>query len=126
GQTFVYLVSPVTMVLALAGTFFLVRLVVPSFYALLGTIILATSPVTLWSVNNPNSHAATLACVVWGMYLLVRWWQTGGVWRARGAGFLLGYAVTIRYTEGLLILPLMMVAIDRLLSAWTLRDRKST
>ena len=50
------------------------------------------------------SHGPALFFVTWGMYLLVRWWQTGSVWRGILAGFLLGYAVTIRYTEGLLAL----------------------
>src|SRR5690606_17935688 len=81
------------------------------FYAVLGAILLGSSPVTLYLATNPNSHASTLACVVWGMVLLLRWWRCGGLWTARGAGWLLGYAATIRYTEGLLILPLALVAI---------------
>jgi hypothetical protein len=46
--------------------------------------------------------------VTWGMYLLISWWQDGGTIRAAGAGFLIGYAATIRYTEGMLILPVVV------------------
>ncbi len=111
GVAMAHAVSPVCMALAVLGTFFLLRQVVPGFYAVLGAILLASSPVTLQLTNNPNSHASTLMCVVWGMVLLLRWWRCGGLWTARGAGLLLGYAATIRYTEGLLILPLLLVAI---------------
>ena len=36
------------------------------------------------------------------MYFLLRWWQTASILRGMLAGLFLGYAVTIRYTEGLL------------------------
>ncbi len=122
GVAWAHLVSPVCTALSLVGCFFLIRLVVPSFYAFLGAIVLITSPVTLWSVNNPNSHASTLACVVWGMYLLVRWWQVGGLWRARGAGLLIGYAATIRYTEGLLVLPVLLVVLFKVFPTFLRRS----
>lgn len=105
-----YLVNPFCMTLALVAVYLLVRLACGSFGALLGMLAVACSPVTMSLTNNPNSHAATLCCVAWGMYLLIRWWMAGGVWRAVGAGFLLGYALTIRYTEGLLVLPVLLVA----------------
>lgn len=114
GVDLIYLLSPVCLTLALLGCFFLIRLAVPSFYALLGMVTLSTSPVMLWCLNNPNSHASTLVCVVWGMFLLIRWWQTGGLARARGAGLLIGYAATIRYTEGLLVLPLLLVVATKI------------
>lgn len=110
----VYLVNPLAMTLAVVGTFLLVRAVAGSFAALLATIVLATSPVTMGLTTNPNSHATTLACVVWGMYLLIRWWESQGLWRAMGAGLLLGFAATIRYTEGALILPVVLVILFNL------------
>ena len=61
--------------------------------------------------DNPNSHASCVAFVVWGMFLLVRWWQTGSIWRGALAGFLLGYACLIRYSEGLLILPILVATL---------------
>ena len=118
GPWLTYWISPVCMTLAMAGTFGLIRAIAGSFAALLGTIALAVSPVTLLLSTNPNSHASTLFCVTWGMYFLVRWWQSGGAWRASLAGLLVGYATTIRYTEALLVLPLLLVVIFRLSSQW--------
>jgi hypothetical protein len=113
GVELAYLVCPVCTMLGLVATFQLVRLVAGSFGALLAMIAVACSPVTLELANNSNSHASSLFCVTWGMFLLIRWWQSGGAARACLAGFLLGYAVTIRYTEGLLLLPLILAALLR-------------
>jgi hypothetical protein len=111
GVPLTFLVNPVAIALALAATFWLLRLAIGSFAAMLGTLIVASSAVTLELTNNPNSHAVALCLVTWGMYLLMRWWQSNGLWRAIGAGLLIGSAVTIRYTEGLVILPLVIVAL---------------
>src|SRR4051812_48615192 len=64
------------MLLALVGTYLLMRQVVSVFPAILGMIIVAASPVALGLTNNPNSHATTLCAAVWGMYFLFRWWET--------------------------------------------------
>jgi 4-amino-4-deoxy-L-arabinose transferase-like glycosyltransferase len=97
--------------LALLGIFLLGRAIAGSFAGILAVLIVGSSPVTLALANNPNSHAAALCFVTWGMYLLLGWWQGGGIWRAVLAGVLLGFAATIRYTEGLLVLPLALAAI---------------
>ena len=82
--------------------------------ALAITVLVATSPVALSLVNNPNSHAVTLLLVIWGMYLAVRWWLMGGIGTALLSGLLVGSAVSIRYTEGMLLLPLAFVVLFRL------------
>lgn len=120
GAGMAYLVSPICMALAVVGVFFLVRWLAGEAMGFLGAVVFATSPVTLALWNNPNSHASSVCLVVWGMYLLMRWHEAGGAWRAIGAGLLLGCAVTIRYTEGLLILPVMFLTINRALA----RDQK--
>jgi hypothetical protein len=104
-------VNPVAMALALVATFLILRRVAGSFAAVLGLLIVATSPVCIGLTDNPNSHATALCCVAWGMWLLLRWWEAYGLWRAIGAGLLIGSAVTIRYTEGLLLLPVALVAV---------------
>lgn len=114
GPAAAYFISPVCMTLALAGAFLLVRQVAGSFAGILGMLILATSPVTLGLTNNPNSHAAALCCATWGVYLLMRWWERGTFRRAALAGALLGAAATLRYTEALLGLPLLLVALFNL------------
>jgi hypothetical protein len=111
GVSLAFMVNPVAMTLGIVATFLLVRLAAGSFAGLLAAIIMATSPVTLGLTNNPNSHATAICCVAWGMYLLLRWWQSNGLARAIGAGLLLGTAVTIRYTEGLVVLPLVLAAL---------------
>jgi hypothetical protein len=106
-----YGVSPVAMSLAVLGSYLLARRFAGSFGGLLTAVVFATSPVTLQLAINPNSHAAAVCCVVWGMYFLIGWWQFRGMLRAIAAGFLLGYAGTIRYSEGTLILPIVLVAL---------------
>jgi hypothetical protein len=86
--------------------FFLARPIVGSFYALLAMIVLGMGPTTLWLSIIPNSHAPALCFVVWGMFFLLRWMQSERWWIGAIAGLLLGYAVTIRYSEALLLFPL--------------------
>jgi 4-amino-4-deoxy-L-arabinose transferase-like glycosyltransferase len=106
-----YMVSPACTVLAVLATFFFARRLAGSFAGVLAMLLMGFCPVTLVLANNPNSHAPALAFVCWGMLMLLLWWQKGGWWRGALAGVLLGYAVTIRYTEGLLLLPLAVVAL---------------
>ena len=72
---------------------------------------LAGSQLLLQLADNPNSHAAALAFVVWGFVALLAWWRGGFFLWGIAAGFLLGYAFTIRYTEGLLGLPLGLACV---------------
>ena len=114
GVAAAFAVSPLCTVAATLGMFFLARLAAGSFSAICAAILLACSQVTMLLANNPNSHASCLAFIVWGMYLLVRWWQSGKLWIGILAGFLLGYAALIRYSEGLLVLPIAVAAMFRL------------
>ncbi len=75
GPVLTYFISPVSMTLAVAAVFLLVRRVAGSFLGLVGMIAFALSPGIRAFVNNPNSHAPTLVCVTMGMYLLLRWWH---------------------------------------------------
>lgn len=108
-----YAINPIATALGLVGTFYLARRLVSGFLALLAMTLLAVSPVTLGLATVPNSHATTLMCVAWGMAFLIAWYQEDR-WafqqtiRALAAGLLLGYALTIRYTEGLLLLPMLL------------------
>ncbi|HUO07039.1 MAG TPA: glycosyltransferase family 39 protein [Phycisphaerae bacterium] len=117
GVTLAFAISPLSAVLAVLGMFYLARQVAGTFAALMAAVLLGSSQLMLALANNPNSHASCLACVVWGMFLLVRWWQTGSIWRGALAGFLLGYACLIRYSEGLLVLPIAVATLHRL--RWT-------
>ena len=69
-------VSPVFAVAAVVGMFFLARAVAELFAAILAAICLATCE-TMWLLADvANSHASCVAFVVWGVYVLLRWWQT--------------------------------------------------
>ena len=114
GVRMAYWISPAAMALALAGLFLLIRQVAGSFAGLLGVIALAASPAVLLLTNSPNSHAATLCAATWGMLALLSWWRRPAFPRAALAGLLLGAAATFRYTEGLLLLPLALVALFNL------------
>jgi hypothetical protein len=126
GPLLVYWINPIAMTLAVAATFLLVRLVARSFWAFCAAVVFALSPIIMGHATNPNSHATATCFATWGMYLLMRWWMTTanegtsmkgpsqrhecGAWKlALWAGLFLGYTATIRYTEGLLVLPLLIV-----------------
>lgn len=119
GPTLAHLVAPVCATLAVLAIFFLARAVAGSFAGLLAQLLLATNPI-LWAMtNNPWSHAPSLAFATAGMLLLLAWWRderTGWKTTATGiaAGFLLGYALTVRYTDGLLLLPMALAMVCRL------------
>ena len=129
GSTLCLWVSPVCMSLAVLGCFGLGRMLGGSFAGVMAALVFAASPVTLGLSTSPNSHASAVCCVAWGMLFLCWWWRSGGWIKGLLAGLLVGYAATIRYTEGLLVLPLVYVAIERAMPGllpwnWTgLRDR---
>ncbi|HRK29943.1 MAG TPA: glycosyltransferase family 39 protein [Tepidisphaeraceae bacterium] len=106
-----YKVSPICTTAAALGVFFILRLIANSFAGVMGMISFSTLSVVLVLMNNPYSHASDMAFVTWGIYALLKWWQHGRWWRGSLAGLLLGYAATIRYTEGLLVLPIIAVVI---------------
>src|SRR3954468_4541973 len=123
GKIWTFYVNPVTMTLSLAAMFLLLRTVAGSFLALLRTMMLGCSQVVLSYANQPLSHGPAMFAVTWGMYFLLSWWQKGSLWRGVCAGLLLGYAVTTRYTAGLLVIPvaaamIAMVSYDRSTIRW--------
>jgi 4-amino-4-deoxy-L-arabinose transferase-like glycosyltransferase len=109
-----YLVNPLLMTLALLGAFLLVREAAGSFAGLLGMLAMAASPALLAETNDPDSHASCVFFTTWGMFLLLRWWRAGRPVHAALAGLLLGLSAITRYTEGLLLLPMALVALFQL------------
>lgn len=110
GWSAMYLVNPICTALACLVAYFLFRQVVSPFMALLGMLWLACNPLVLFYANDANSHSTTLMCVVVGFWGLLSWMRTGKVWRAWIGGLALGYACTIRYSEFLLVLPVLFAA----------------
>jgi 4-amino-4-deoxy-L-arabinose transferase-like glycosyltransferase len=107
GREATYLVSALAASASVFAMFLLARSIGGTFCGLLGMILLAANPVLLELMAVPMSHAVDLCLVLFGMWALIRWLSTGNSWRAAAAGLMLGVAVTIRYTEGLLVLPLL-------------------
>ncbi|MGN6724640.1 MAG: ArnT family glycosyltransferase [Tepidisphaeraceae bacterium] len=112
GVAYAHLVSPVCTGVAVLGMYFIARQFVGVYAALLAMLVLAFSQITLLLADNPNSHASCLAFGVWGVFFLLRFWSTATLWRGLLGGFLIGYAATIRYTDGLLVLLIGMVAMS--------------
>jgi hypothetical protein len=104
-------VSPLLAALGVLGTFFLFRPIVGSCAATGGMILVATSPPTFFFANLPNSHACAFCVAVWGVHCLLQWWRSDLLWQGIAAGLLLGFNVTVRYTEGLLLIPIILVAL---------------
>lgn len=113
----VYAVDPLAALAGFIGSYLLARRLLGSPGALVVVLLLASSVATHILGQNVKSHALSACLVVWGMYLAMRWLDHGRWRSALGAGFLLGTAVTIRYSEGLLLLPLLWVAAMRLRDA---------
>ncbi len=103
--------SPVCATLSILGMFLLTRLLAGSFLALLAALALATNSTMLHLALVPSSHAPAICFALWGMLCLISWWKSGKIWIGIAAGLLLGYTVTIRYSEGLLLAPLGIAAI---------------
>lgn len=106
GHDVAHLISPVSAALATLGMFAFVRRLAGGFLGLVSMIALGASNVMLILAINPNSHALGTCLTVWSFYLMVRWLETGTLWRGVACAFLLGYAYLVRYTEGLQAVPL--------------------
>jgi hypothetical protein len=120
GPVLVYWVSPLAMAIAVWMTFWLGRRLAGSIAGLVAMLLFATSPATLALTTNPNSHATAVCFVVSGMFFLLQWCRRGKAWRAFSAGLLLGCAVTVRYSEGTLLLAMAVAAVMKLME-----DRRS-
>lgn len=114
GTRLAFLVSPIGAAASVLGMYLLARQFASPFSSICAALVMGFSQSALTLANFANSHASCLAFVVWGLFLLMRFWQTGSVWRGVLAGFSLGYAVTIRYTEGLLAIPVALVMLSML------------
>jgi hypothetical protein len=110
---FALAVSPAMTVAAFIGMFLLGRAIAGSFAGLLGAILLGMNRLTIELAVDAKSHATDMCFIIWGMYFLVRWWQTRGTWRGVIAGLLLGFTPSMRYSEVLLALPIAIACFSR-------------
>lgn len=118
GVRYAFLVSPIGTALAMLGVFFIARRFATVFASLVAMILFGCCQTGLMLANNPNSHGSCVGVVTWGIYFLICHWQSGSIWRGLLAGLLLGFAVTIRYTEGALGLVIALVALSIVRPKW--------
>jgi hypothetical protein len=116
GQLGAFLVNPILGCVALAGALALAWELAGKWAAILLGFLLALHPLMVCYSTSALSHMTDLACVVWGLWFLWRWGERGGPAWALGAGLLLGYAVSIRYTEAVLALVVLWVTWNRIIA----------
>jgi hypothetical protein len=108
GSKAVYLVNPICMAGACAFSFLLFRAFLSEFTSLCAVLWLSWNPLVLFYANDANSHASTLLCTIIGCWGLISWLGGSARWRGVLGGVCLGYAATIRYSELLLVLPVLL------------------
>ena len=114
GQLGAFLVNPILGCVALIGAMALARELAGKWAAILLGFLLALHPLLVCYSTSALSHISDLACVVWGLWCLWRWGRHGGAGWAAAAGLLLGYAVSIRYTEAVMALVVLWVMLNRI------------
>jgi hypothetical protein len=124
GPSAVFLVNPILAALAVLGTYFLGRAMISSFAGALAAILLATNPLHAYFGLSAASHSGSICFAVWGMFFLWRWTQSGGKGNALLTGALSAYASTVRYTDGLLLLPIAGMVLWRFFKAETSTDQR--
>ena len=125
GPSAVFLVNPILAALAVLGTFFLGRAMISAFAGALAAILLATNPLHAYFGLSSLSHSGSICFAVWGMFFLWRWTQAGGKGNAVLTGALSAYASTVRYTDGLLLLPIAGMALWRFFAMETPAEQQS-
>ncbi len=112
-----FVVNPVMTLVALVGAFFLARLFLDDLFALVVMLLMGTHPSVLHYGVAAMSHASDLACATWCFYFAWAWYRKPAAYKLALAGALAGYAVSIRYSDALLALPLIYVVVLRFLEA---------
>ncbi|MEW6356156.1 MAG: glycosyltransferase family 39 protein [Planctomycetota bacterium] len=104
GYTASILINPVLATLSLLGLFLLVRRLVGPWWGVAGVLALAVNPMLNQHAIACDAHMAVAFCLVWGVWLLLRWSENGRLWEVFLAGLALGCIPTIRYPEALFAL----------------------
>ncbi len=104
-----FYLCPIMAIVAVFGMFFLCRFFMPDKLAVVGSFLLATTPVFNHYALSKVSHAPSMALLIWGFVgffaAVSRRQLRSGIIYASLAGLLLGYAEGIRYTNIILLLP---------------------
>ena len=101
--------SPVCAWLTVLGMYVLGTVFLPRGWAFLAAVFMTATPVFLFYGLNKASHAPSMAFLTWGMaafFIAASKRRLSAAWfPAMAGGFLIGYAVGIRYTNILLLAP---------------------
>ena len=104
-----FYLCPALAVLAVFGMFFLCRFFMPEKLALIGSFLLATSPVFNHFALSKVSHGPSMGFLIWGLVCFFaavsRRRLKSGILYAVLSGLLLGYAEGIRYTNIIILIP---------------------
>jgi 4-amino-4-deoxy-L-arabinose transferase-like glycosyltransferase len=117
GPAAAFLVNPILVLVGLVGVYLLARLFVNEIFALAAAFFMGAHPAVLYYGEAAMSHAADFACSTWCLFFACWWYQRPRLGKAIAAGLLLGYAISIRYTEALLALPVGFLIVARITDA---------
>ncbi|MBI4027349.1 MAG: hypothetical protein HY360_20355 [Verrucomicrobia bacterium] len=113
GPEAVFWINPILATLAIAGMFFLGRIFIGNTAGGFAALLLAANPMLAHFSLSALSHSGSVCFAVWGMFFVWRWTQHGGWWNAVLGSVFTAYALTVRYTEALLALPLLAMVVWR-------------
>ncbi|MCG3146765.1 MAG: hypothetical protein PCFJNLEI_00199 [Verrucomicrobiae bacterium] len=113
GESAAFWVNPLLATLAVAGIFLLARAMVGALAGVLAALVLATNSLHAGFGLSALSHSGAICFAIWGMFYLWRWTQSGGWWNAFAAGGFTAYTYTIRYSEALLVVPVVAMVLWR-------------
>ncbi|MBI4880982.1 MAG: glycosyltransferase family 39 protein [Planctomycetes bacterium] len=101
GPTAALLVVPLLGTLSVLLVFLFTRRIAGERHALLAALLFSVVPIANRQALHADAHSAATACLVAGLWLLLRWAERPSVLRALLAGFVFGLLPAIRYPEGL-------------------------
>ena len=102
------LVNPILASLTLLGLYLLMKRLLAHGWCLAGAIVLALNPIFNKHAIVCDSHMAVAFCLVWGIYLLLRWSEFGKHWEIFLAGLVFGSIPSIRYAESVFALAVVV------------------
>ncbi len=118
GPDSAFLVNPVLAALTVVGIFLLGRAMFGDLVGAFAAILLSVNPLFVYYALSAESHSGAICLAVWGMYFAWGWADRGGWLNAGLVGVLCAYAVTVRYSEALLMLPICTLVTWRTAELW--------
>ena len=121
GDEGMFYVSPFFGALALLGMWWLFRQWgMGPLAALFALATLGLSRMYMFYTGYLLTHAVSVCFVTWGMCFLWKWLRAPQAWWGAAAGLALGFSVTVRHTNAVLALALVIAVASRLI-----QDRRS-